>query len=299
MSRLANMTKDRHDRFAKMFKDETVDPEIAEARNRAQEWQGQSDVFIDRSGQMVRAGVNAGREMISAGRGLADRWGSRAEPLWNKISDKAGISPEFYANQASVDSNSAFDESAGVLERNMSRMGINPNSGRFQGLKSKWGLARAAAEAGSKTRARNSAEERAFLNLMNLMNVGLGQAGQGRNLMASGANQFNTAASQYGGLSDRYGGRAAEAQQFAEMRDNEMNPPPSGLRSRFATNDAVAPGQVGLEPNPDTVFIKGVGEVDRATAANESRFAPIEEDGFGRLSNTPDDDPYEKFGGGF
>ena len=62
--------------------------------------------------------------------------------------------PQFLVDQAAMDVNSSYDKSRGIMERNLLRYGVNPNSGRFASLQNDWARALAAAEAGAKTKAK-------------------------------------------------------------------------------------------------------------------------------------------------
>lgn len=96
-----------------------------------------------------------------------------------------------FADQAAIDSNASFDESLGTQNRNLTRMGINPNSGRYAGLQQKWALSRAAAEAGAKTRGRAQSDQ---LN-MNYLNQAGGMFGSAVNANRGVASDFGDLAS--------------------------------------------------------------------------------------------------------
>jgi len=106
-------------------------------------------------------------------------------------------------DQAGTDVSLAYDKSRQIMDRNLSRMGVSPNAGKFRGLQQQWGLARAAAEAGAKTRARRTAEGGRFDRLLQAFRAGQNLPGQ-----ALSALQAGTSASR--GISRDYGEVAAE-----------------------------------------------------------------------------------------
>lgn len=91
-----------------------------------------------------------------------------------KVAGAAEFNPEDLAGQASVDTGLAYDKAFDVMNRNMARMGVNAASPRYAGLAQKWALARAAAEAGAKTRARRTGREEAFSRMVQAANLASG-----------------------------------------------------------------------------------------------------------------------------
>lgn len=118
-------------------------------------YQGSSEQYLGNAGGSATQMVNIGNTML----GIAQK------------------TKRNFADQAAVDSNASFDESLGTQNRNLTRMGINPNSGRYAGLQQKWALSRAAAEAGAKTRGRAQSDQ---LN-MNYLNQAGGMFGSAVN----------------------------------------------------------------------------------------------------------------------
>lgn len=70
------------------------------------------------------------------------------------------VSENDMVDQAVTDTTLSYQKAYDTNLRNMERMGINPNSGRFQGMNQQYDLARAAAEAGARNQARLSAASR-------------------------------------------------------------------------------------------------------------------------------------------
>ncbi len=124
------------------------------------------------------------------------------------------------ADRGAIDTGLAFDKALGIQQRNLGRMGINPNSGRFAGLQQEFAMGRAAAEAGARNRGRREAFNR---------NVQIaGQLGQlGSSAASRGLGAVGQAGSLFGGASDRrralgedYGRYAGEAAQAAGMQSS-------------------------------------------------------------------------------
>jgi hypothetical protein len=159
-------------------------------------------------------GQNAlGQSMVGYGASNLGNWGRRAGQMYGMAAGIASREPSWYADRAGVTSNQAFDESKGVMNRTLGRMGINPQSGRYVGLNTQWGLARAASEAAARTRAAQDAEATTF----NRQNQLLGAANQGQafgaGLVNSGAGQVAQSGQVRSGLAGAYGQLAGESAQ--------------------------------------------------------------------------------------
>ena len=140
--------------------------------------------------------------------------------------------------RAGVDTAADFDTARGIMNRNLSRMGVNPNSGRFAGLQQQWALARAAATAGAKTRARRSGNESRLRSL--LAAAQLGSSLPGLSLRASeseGALRRNVS-SDFGEIA----GESAALGAFEEETPAPVTPNSAIFRSNndFSTNRANA-----------------------------------------------------------
>ena len=74
---------------------------------------------------------------------------------------------------AQADAAKGFEDAAAATARNMSRMGVNPNSGRYAGVNAEQDLAKAAAVAGARTQARTTTEDENFRRLALGMQYGM------------------------------------------------------------------------------------------------------------------------------
>ena len=92
-----------------------------------------------------------------------------------------------FAGQAASDVQQQLAVQRGTANRNLTRMGINPNSGRFAALNNQFALRGAAATAGAKTNARFAADQLGTGLKMNA-------ASMGRNLPGTALSAIGTAA---------------------------------------------------------------------------------------------------------
>lgn len=122
------------------------------------------------------------------------------------------VSENDMVDQAVTDTTLSYQKAYDTNLRNMERMGINPNSGRFQGMNQQYDLARAAAEAGARNQARLSAREQNYMRGLQIGGLGA-QYGQ----MALGA--ASAAASAY----DAYVGSRASLADSMELADYRRN----------------------------------------------------------------------------
>ena len=84
---------------------------------------------------------------------------------------------EALATQAAADVNTAFANTRAQEGRALSRMGVNPNSGRFAALNSALSLGEAATAAGAMNKTRTDAEQLGFARRMDAAGLGRGLAG--------------------------------------------------------------------------------------------------------------------------
>lgn len=137
---------------------------------------------------------------------------------------------EKMARAAAADVNTSFGNARSQENRALSRMGVNPNSGRFSALNRSLTLGQAGASAGAMTQARDNAEQLGFARKMDAASLGRNlasnssgaygislAAGQqarvgaqaGTNLMgqgyASSGQQLSGAANSYGTAGNIYG----------------------------------------------------------------------------------------------
>lgn len=97
------------------------------------------------------------------------------QPLKTNFFQQASEGKDVAGAMASAQADVAkgFEDAAAGTARNMSRMGVNPNSGRFAGVNAEQDLAKAAAVAGARTQARTTTEDENFRRLALGMQYGM------------------------------------------------------------------------------------------------------------------------------
>lgn len=102
---------------------------------------------------------------------------STFRPLEQRIAEEAlrydsDVERERLAGLAASDMQQALTNQAAIADRNLTRLGINPNSARFAALNNELSLRGAAQIAGAKTNARTAARDIGYGRLTNAVNVG-------------------------------------------------------------------------------------------------------------------------------
>lgn len=137
-------------------------------------------------------------------------------PAYQRAMEFGRYNPEEAAGQAGVDASLVAQKAREAQMRNMSRMGINPASSRYQGLSTQMELARAAAEAGARTRARRAAYDRSFGQQMQLAQLGAQMPNQAMGWMGQGMQGYGMAGNQGERLSNQYGQQASDLASLYE-----------------------------------------------------------------------------------
>lgn len=134
---------------------------------------------------------------------------------------------EQLASQAAADAGLAFAQTKKANQRAMASMGVNPNSGRFQGLASQSNLGLAAQRAGAMNATRRRAEQMGYARQLDA--AGLGRGLSGVSTAAYGG--ANTAGSMAGGNIQSAGAAyMAGMGQGASTIGSGLNMQLSGLR---------------------------------------------------------------------
>lgn len=158
---------------------------------------------------------------------IADEEYARRRDVFRPIEDaqiaeamKAGGAEdqEKYAALALGDTRLATDRQANMLEMQQRSFGIDPTSGRYQGMMRAGGVDNAAMEAAAATRARQAAEQLGWAKRMDAIGMGAGQFGNqatstGLALNAGGAamNAGQTNIGNYGAMSGALNSSAGTA----------------------------------------------------------------------------------------
>lgn len=160
--------------------------------------------------------TNKELEIADANQQRANEYAEYERTTFRPLEKKLVADAEAYSTQAKQDqlsSQAAADVNTGYAtardqnNRSLTRMGINPNSGRFAALNNQLAVRQAADSAGAMTRARDQAEQLGFARRMDVTSLGRGLApnastaygvaltanNQGGNSAAAGANFMGNA----------------------------------------------------------------------------------------------------------
>ena len=118
----------------------------------------------------------------------------------NNLLKYGEVSENDLVGTATTDNTLSYNKAYDAARRNMTRMGINPNSGRFAGMEQSFALNRAAAEAGARNLARIQARNENFSRAGTLAGLGYNYSRLGLNATNSATSALNSAA----GNQDRY-----------------------------------------------------------------------------------------------
>jgi len=218
-----------------------------------QGYQRKSEGLLGRAEGAYGSLRRGGGETSALGSSLAGQYRRTFQPLNERIVSEAPINSNDLVDRASLDTGLAFDKARGIQSRNLSRMGVNPNSGRFQGLQQQLQLAQAAAEAGAKTRARRSGRRESFERMIAAAGLGRNLPGQATSAMQSGSSQQARAGEGFRALAgdyDRLAGDVAE--------DKETDSFQAELNNLFGGGGGGGRRQVGYNPGGFGTFSRTV-----------------------------------------
>lgn len=123
-----------------------------------------------------------------------------ADTAINNLLKYGEVSENDLVGNAVTDNTLAYGKAYDAAVRDMTRMGINPNSGRFAGMSQNFALNRAAAEAGARNQARLQARNENYQRANSLAGLGYNYNSLGLNAANAAINALNTAAANQ----DRY-----------------------------------------------------------------------------------------------
>ncbi len=148
-------------------------------------------------------------QQMAQGKDYYDYNKSTFRPLEQQmVSDAQAFDTDAYRNQlatkAAADSGLAFGMQNQANERRMASMGVNPNSGRFQGMAQQSGLMQSANRAGAMTGTRERAQQMGHARKMDAAGLGRGLAGASTGAYAGALGAGNSAAGNYGMAGQQY-----------------------------------------------------------------------------------------------
>jgi len=108
------------------------------------------------------------------------------------------------ATKAAADAGLAFNQQNQANERRMASMGVNPNSGRFQGMAQQSGLMQAGARAGAMTGARERAQNTGYARKLDAVGLGRGLSNAAAGAYAGANSAGNSAVGNMGVAGNAY-----------------------------------------------------------------------------------------------
>lgn len=138
-------------------------------------------------------------------------------PLEEEIVANAGLSDseqQEMVTTAGLTTQSAFDSAEASRNRNLQRMGINPNSGAYAENTRKSAISKAVAKANSQNTARTQAEEMDYNQKVAAVGLGKGLSSSAAGLMTSASSNYANQASAYGLNAQMYGRQASGSVQL-------------------------------------------------------------------------------------
>lgn len=271
---------------------------LTPGRNTAQGYQDLSGQNLNNVWDVANRESDLGSGLQRDGQNRMRQWDGNSAGMYGMAAGLAGKAPSWYADRAGVTSNQAFDESKGVQERTLSRMGINPNSGRFVGMQQQWGLARAAAEAGAKTRASQDAEATQFQRQAELSKMASENSAHGLAVANIGSGMIHNAANEYAGLANTYDKTAGDVAQNTRDRVAASNAQSMQARQMAQSQQQQADLQAELEKSRqdqedaqkknanqaefDKMHAASAAFMNSAVPKSTQRFNPYANLGYGR-----------------
>jgi hypothetical protein len=187
-----------------------------------------------RAGQgVVGMGRSAGRLSglgRRAGAMSGGLWGAfgKMKPVYGRMAATAETPLETFENEAGARVTQGYDRAKGIRSRGLKRMGVNPNSGRFDATMTSLGRDEAADVAGARVTARNQGRLANFGRLAQAGQMGLGLAGQAGQALGQAGNLEQAAGVMQGGqaqrelgLADRYEQMSNEAAEYATTESQQ------------------------------------------------------------------------------
>lgn len=196
---------------------------------------------------------------------------------------------DIYAGRAGADTTAALNQAQSASGRNLTRMGINPNSARFADLNNQFALAGAAAKSSAMTNARLGAQDRSLGMKYQAANIGnglpatmLNAVGQEGNLSAQNSNLMTArAAPMYagyagamGGLSGQMGGLNSQASTMNMGFQNQMSSYNANQSSSQGMGQLAGMGAMMMMSSKD--YKEDKAPIKRGTALEAINNMPIE-----------------------
>ncbi len=108
----------------------------------------------------------------------------------------AGLPSDYFVGRASADVDQAFDESRGVLTRDLGRSGVSLSGARAQGLEERLGIARSIADAGARNNTRMNVQQYNDSRRSSVANRGMGIPTQSAGILGGASRTYGQVAGQ-------------------------------------------------------------------------------------------------------
>ena len=172
---------------------------------------------MDQQGSAIAAQNQIAQQQLDMAKEQYDYYKTTYRPLEEEIVSNAGISSaeqQEMVTKAGLTTQSAFDNAEASRNRNLQRMGINPNSGAYAENTRKTAISKAVAKANSQNTARATAEQMDYSQKAAAVGLGKGLSSSSANLMSSASSNYASQASSYGLNAQMYGQQASGAVQM-------------------------------------------------------------------------------------
>lgn len=138
---------------------------------------------------------------------IFDRYQKRYVPVEDRLIDSLDEIPtaDEAAGAAGTDVAAGFDKAGEIRDRNLRRMGVNPNSGAYRGSERALEIERAKADTGARTGARRYVRDEKFRKLGTVASMGRGLPGTAAGFSGQAQAGLSDVATGYGRLATQAG----------------------------------------------------------------------------------------------
>lgn len=197
---VADASKEAAEIMAQLGRDQ-----LAEARRQYDANQAKLNPVIDaqikQMGLAYDQGVGSFNRLKSAGWGLQDQLTSMAQGQKTAAQERAITDAR---TRAVADTKSALANQQGQQDRQMARMGVNPNSGKFAAMQGAQSIEAAKATASSANDAASKADDKFYARVGDAYNTYSGLGSQAVGLYGAGNSAGNSAVSNQMGIGSAY-----------------------------------------------------------------------------------------------
>lgn len=172
---------------------------------------------IDQQGGALAAQNAIAQQQLDMAQEQYNYYKTTYRPLEEEIVSNAGLSDaeqQEMVTTAGLTTQSAFDSAEASRNRNLQRMGVNPNSGAYAENTRKSAISKAVAKANSQNTARSQAEEMDYNQKVAAVGLGKGLSSSAAGLMSSASSNYANQASAYGLQANMYGQQASSSMQM-------------------------------------------------------------------------------------